>query len=274
MSTSQTSILVPIDSTDQTIHALQASYHLARLTNSKIVLFSIDEGDGVSTQKRIEALAKEASDKLGTQVEIIVAKGNIGTELKKVADVLHPAYIVLGLSPKVSKGNNIIGRNIYSALREIRNPVITITEQKFMDSVKTILLPLDLSKESREKVYQAIEMAKFYDAEIRIASILTSTDEEFENRMLSYSNQAWKLIKAEEVRCKLKTLRGKNAPKMVLDYAHEVGADLIMIMRQEELGFKDMFAGICDAERIMGDSDIPVLSYHPIQRRDTSVFIK
>ena len=39
MSAPGNSILVPIDSTEQTIIALGQTYNLARLTNSKIVLF-------------------------------------------------------------------------------------------------------------------------------------------------------------------------------------------------------------------------------------------
>ena len=46
MSNSTPSILVPIDSTEQTIIALNQSYNLARLTQSKIVLLTVDEENG------------------------------------------------------------------------------------------------------------------------------------------------------------------------------------------------------------------------------------
>lgn len=270
MSNNQAAILVGIDSTEKSLTALESSYNLAHLTNARIVFFDISAGNA---PKKIDDLVKDATAKTGSPVEVMSAKDNINSEFKKVADVLRPLFIILGLSPQASKGN-IFGKNIFSALREIKSPVVTIVGDALKTDIKTILLPLDLSKESREKVYHAVDMARAFDAEVRIASILTKMDEEYENKMLAYSNQAWKLIKAENIRCKIKTLRGKHAPQLVLDYAKEVGADVVMIMRQEELGFMDMFSGTCDAERIMGGSEIPVISYHPIQRRDTSVFIK
>ena len=69
MSNSPTSILVPIDSTEQTIIALNQSYNLARLTNAKIVLLTVDE-DGNNTaaaQKKLDELAKEAAEKTGCE---------------------------------------------------------------------------------------------------------------------------------------------------------------------------------------------------------------
>lgn len=264
------SILVPIDSTEQTLVALGQSYNLARLTNSKIVLLSIDEGHP-PVQKKLDELAKEASAKSGQPVETMVRKGNVYEEINKVADVLNPLFIIIGLTSKITLGK-IIGKNAFKMVRESNHPVITIRGKEHRDGCKTILLPLDLTKETREKVNKAIDLAKLFNAEIRVISILTNFDEESENKLISYSNQVWKYIKDQGVKCTIKTLRGKDIAQMVLDYGHEVSADLIMIMSKAELNMKEFFIGTV-AQRIINDSDIPVLSYRPMIRKDTSVFI-
>ncbi len=271
MSNSTNSILVPIDSTEQTIIALSQSYNLARLTNSKIVLLTIEEGNAADAQKRLDELAKEASSKSGQPVETMVRKGNVYEEINKVADVLNPLFVMIGLSSKISL-SKIIGQNAFKMVRESKHPVITIRGKVHRDGCKTILLPLDLTKETREKVNKAIELAKIFDADIRVISILTQKDEESENKLISYSNQVWKYIKDEGVRCTIKTLRGHDISQLVLDYGHEVEADLILIMSKAELSMKEFFIGTV-AQRIINESDIPVLSFRPMVRKDTTVFV-
>jgi nucleotide-binding universal stress UspA family protein len=270
MSNSTSSILVPIDSTEQTIIALNQSYNLARLTNSKIVLLTVDEeNNAIAAQKRLTELAKEASEKSGCQVETMVRKGNVYEEIHKVADVLNP-LLVVGLTSKITL-NKIIGKNAFKMVRESKHPVITIRGKVHRDGCKTILLPLDLTKQTREKVDKAIQLAKQFDACIRVISILTQTDEESENKLISYSNQVWKHIKSQDIRCTIKTLRGSNVTQMILDYAHEVEADLILIMSKAELNVKEFFIGTV-AQRIINESDIPVLSYRPMERKDTTAY--
>ena len=270
MSAPGNSILVPIDSTEQTIIALGQTYNLARLTNSKIVLLSVDEGNPPLVQKKLDELAKEASAKSGQPVEAMVRKGNVYEEINKVADVINPLFVMIGLSSKISL-SKIIGQNAFKMVRESKHPVITIRGKVHRDGCKTILLPLDLTKETREKVNKAIELAKIFNADIRVISILTQKDEEAENKLISYSNQVWKYIKDQEVRCTIKTLRGSDVPQMIMDYGHEVEADLVLIMTKAELSMKEFFIGTV-AQRIINESDIPVLSFRPMERKDTSVF--
>ena len=267
----QTSILVPIDSTEQTIIALQQSYNLARLTNSKIVLLSVDEGEPPFVQGHLDELAKEASIVSGQLVETMIRKGNVYEEIIKVADVINPLFIMIGLTSKINVGK-IIGKNAFKMVRESKHPIITIRGKEHKDGCKTILLPLDLTKETREKVDKAVALAKIFNAAVRVISILSSNDEFAENKLISLSNQVWKHIKGEGVRCSIKTLRGKDVPQMVLDYGKEVEADLILIMSKAELSVKEFFIGTV-AQRIINESEIPVVSYRPMERKDLSSFV-
>ncbi len=268
--TSTNSILVPIDSTEQTMIALSQSYNLARFTNSKIVLLSVDDDKSPAVKKRLDELAKTASQKSGQPVETMIRQGNVYEEINKVADVLNPLFVMIGLTSKLAMGN-IVSKNAFKMVRESKHPVISIRGKSHRDGCKTILLPVDLSKETREKVTKAVSLAKLFKADIRVISILTQKDEDSENKLISYSNQVWKYIKDQGIRCTIKTLRGQDIPKMVIDYGREVEADLILIMSKAELSVKELFIGTV-AERIINESEIPVLSFRPMQRKDTSVF--
>ena len=96
-STTQTSILVPIDSTEQTLIALHQTYNLAKLTNSKIILLSVDEGEPPFVQNRLEELAKEASRDSGQPVETMMRHGNVYEEINKEADLINPIFIIIEL---------------------------------------------------------------------------------------------------------------------------------------------------------------------------------
>ncbi len=265
-------ILVPIDSTEQTVIALSQSYNLARLTNSKIVLLTVDEGTPPVEQKKLEELAKDASEKSGQLVETLIRKGNVYEEINKVADIINPLFVMIGLTSKITL-RKITGQNAFKMVRESKHPVITIRGKLHRDGCKTILLPLDLTKETREKIRNAVELAKLFKADIRIISILTGESKEEENKLIAYSNQSWKYIKESGVRCSVKTLRGKDVVKMVLEYGHEVEADLILIMSKAELSMAEFFIGTV-AQRVINESDIPVLSYRPMKRKDTTAFTK
>jgi len=267
----QNTILVPIDSTEQTIIALSQSYNLAKLTNSRIVLLSVDEGNSKNIQKRLDELAKEAHAKSGMPVETMIRKGNVYEEINKVADVLNPLFVIIGLSSKISL-SKVVGQNAFRMVRESKHPVITIRGKEHRNGCKNILVPLDLTKETREKVDKAIEIAKIFGADIRVVSVLSQKDEESENKLISYSNQVWRHIKEEGVRATIKTVRGGDIPKIVLDYAHEVEADLILIMSKDKLNLKEFFIGTT-AQQIINKSDIPVLSLRPRERKDTTVFV-
>ena len=263
-----TSILVPIDSTEQTMIALSQTYNLARFTNSRIVLLSVEEENSPATKKKLAELAKVAMAKSGQPVETMIRHGNVYEEINRVADVLNPLFVMIGITSKLSL-SHVLSKNAFKMVRESKHPIITIRGKVHRDGCKTILLPVDLSKETREKVSKAIELAKLFSADIRVISILTQTDEDAENKLISYSNQVWKFIKDQGIRCTIKTLRGKDIPKMVQDYGREVEADLILIMTKAELSLKELFIGTV-AQQIISESEIPVLSFRPMVRKDTA----
>lgn len=267
----QNSILVPIDSTEQTIIALGQSYNLAKLTNSKLVLLSVDEGKSKDVQKKLDELAKEAAKKSGMPVETMARKGNVYEEINKVADVINPLFVIIGLTSKITL-SKIIGQNAFRMVRESKHPVITIRGKEHHSGCKNILVPLDLTKESREKIDKAIEIAKLFSADIRVVSVLSQKDEDSENKLISYSNQVWRHIREQGIRATIKTIRGGDIPKIVLEYAKEIDADLIMIMSKDKLNIKEFFIGTT-AQQIINKSIIPVLSLRPMERKDTSVFV-
>lgn len=271
MPISTNSILVPIDGTEQTVIALNQSYNIAQHTDAKIILLSVEEdAKSISVQRKLAELAKEAAARSGRPVETMLRQGNVYEEINKVSDVLQP-LVMVGLTSKLSPGT-ILGKNAFKMVRESKSPVMTIRGKYNRDGYKTILLPLDLTKESREKVDKAILLAKRFNATIRVVSVLTQNDEESENKLIAYSNQVWRYIRTHQIHSTVRLLRGTNPAKLILEYGYQIDADIIVITSKSVRNVKEFFTGTI-AEQLINESEIPVITYHPIERKDTTVFL-
>lgn len=259
----KSSVIVPIDSTDQTVVALKQCYNLARYTNSQIVLLHAFESDETKEVEYMQKIADEAEKESGLPVKVEYRRGNVFTETMKLADEMNATLVVLGLTSHMS-AKNIIGNNAFKFIRESKYPVLTIRGKDHRDGCENILLPLDLTKETRQKVDKAIEFAKYFGAAIRILSVFSTKDAEYENRILAYSQQVKNYIKSKGIPCTNKSLAADDIAKAVVEYGHKIEADLIMIMTKAELNFKEMFVGTT-AQKVVDICDIPVLSLRPEQ---------
>jgi nucleotide-binding universal stress UspA family protein len=262
-------ILVPIDSNDQTVIALSQSYNLARLAQCKIILLSIDDGTASSIQVKLEALAGEAKEKSGMPVEIIIRKGkNIYEEITKVADEIKPKLIMIGIG-RIENGK-YSGKNALEMIRKSEHPIISIGGKFHRDGCKTILMPLDLTILSREKIPGVIEIAKLFGAEIQIVSILTTETKIEEGKLHMFANQCLKFIRENGINCGSKFIHTQeDIADAVIDYGKKINADLVVIISNKDRTIKEFFKGTA-SQRLINNSDIPILTLRPIERRDTS----
>lgn len=273
MSTDQNVILIPTDFSEQSLIALSQSYNIARFLNAKILLLHVisDEKKREEAREELEQIAQDTIKRTGLNVQTMIKSGNAFKEINNVAEIIRPAMIMMGITDTI-KPKHIMGQNAFRMVRECEFPVITIRGKVHREGCKNIVLPLDLTKETREKVGKAIEIAKYFGAMIRIVSVLTQKDEASENKLLAYSNQVRDFVQKAGVRCSINTERGKDIPEIVVRYAKQVDADLVIIMSKAELNLQEMFIGTT-AQRIVSTLDIPVLSIRPKKRKDTSVAV-
>ncbi len=70
-----------------------------------------------------------------------------------------------------------VGANTSRVIRSASCPVITINSKHLYHGCRNILLPLDLTKETRQKVTIGIEIARIYGAGIKVVSALWSKND-------------------------------------------------------------------------------------------------
>lgn len=284
-------ILVPVDFSEQSLIALEQSYNLAREYNAEITLLNVvDEGGMLakffskeqhedmkkSIQKQLDDLAKDAEKKSGLKFNTLVAKGHIYDKINEVADLINATMIIMGTNGDGNLKKRFIGSNALRVVRESKVPVITIRGKHHRKGCKNIVLPLDLSKETREKVSKAIELSHhFGGATIRVVSVLFTADEFVVNRITRQLGQVKAFLEKENIECTAEIIKGikgeETLAQNILEYANKVEGDLILIMTQQEVDFTQYFIG-SSAQEIINHSTIPVMSILPQHKKDTTVF--
>lgn len=284
-------ILVPTDFSEQCTIALEQSYNLAREYNAEITLLYVIEDGGmlsklfskeqhedmrINIQYQLDLLAAEVENKSKITVNTLIAKGVIYEKIAEVADLINATMIIMGTNGGEGLKKRFIGSNALRVARESKIPVITIKGKHHRNGCKNIVLPLDLTKQTREKVGKAIELSKlFHGAAIRVVSVLFTTDEFLVNRLTRQLGQVKAFLEKEGVECTaeiIKSIKSKETlAQNILEYANQVDGDLIMIMTQQEVEFTKYFIGSA-AQEIIHHSTIPVMSITPVERKDTSFF--
>jgi len=263
-------ILIPIDFTKQSLLAVIQSYNLAKYTHSKLVLLHVYEKSGDESYEALNKLTKQTEQESGVPCEFMNVKGDIYDETDRVAEEINATLIIAGLESQM-KFRNIIGSSASKLIRKAPCPVITIRGNEHRDGCENILLPLDLSLESREKVDAAVQFAQYFGASIRILGVFDPKDASYENQLLAYCHQVKQFVKGKGISCSNKSIPAENVAETVVEYANKIESDLIMIMNKPSLGVVDFFGGT-DAQQIVDISNIPVMTLQPMKRESMTHF--
>jgi len=157
-------------------------------------------------------------------------------------------------------------------IREAPCPVITIHGKKHRPGCKHIVLPLDLTKETKEKVTKAIEIAGLFGSVINLVTVLTTDDEFIVNKLKRQMDQVHEFIVQHDIACTVEYIHGSDVGEEVVKYAKKIKADLILIMTQQETNWTNMFIS-SQAQEIINNSDVPVLSVRPVVRKNTTLSV-
>lgn len=273
-------ILVPIGFSEQSIFALAQALNLARIKNSDVILLSVikeqsmmqslfldDKSDELKSKvkEKLDSLALEYGKRYGVDIDTMVSKGKIYQQINEVSEMISADLIVMGTNGSQGRSSKIIGSNAEKVVRLSKCPVITIKGKDHKVGCQNIILPLDLERQTKEKVTYALEYARYWDATIRVVSVVLKDNQEVREKLTKNINQVKAFILEAGIKCTAELLEGDKKQTLgdfVFEYEKNFDSDLIMIMtRQEELSLSN---NISDAARyIINNSEIPVMSIRP-----------
>jgi nucleotide-binding universal stress UspA family protein len=144
-------------------------------------------------------------------------------------------------------------------------PVVTLRHLPQPLKLREILLPLDLTQETEGKLRIARSLARLFDARLHLLAVADYLEawsgraNTLEQRMEQQAAQLREsgLVLSTEV------IRHEDVARAVVDYAEEIGADLILIATAQERKLDALFPG-SRAGRVMATSLRPVWSLRPM----------
>ncbi len=265
-------IIVPLDFSEEAKAGLDLSLMLAKKSGANIkmvhVISPVDKtDDDIKKEKKeagekfeyiLEKCRKEGDIDCG--LTYTVEEGQIFRAIAELGEKFEDSVTVLSTHGVSGFEELFIGGNAYKIVSHAKNPVITTRRSKLSSNIDTIVMPLDITFQTREKVPYTAKIAKLFGSEIHVVTVQLSKLKSIEKKLNQYSYQVSAYLKHHGVPFKVDHLHGSNPTDITLDYAYSVDADLISIMSEQEKNPANLLLGN-DAHQMINKSFIPVLSF-------------
>lgn len=274
-------ILIPIDFSETSLLAIEHAAFTAQLFKAKLVLVHVMENHwskfnivapNISVESpsdianaietRLEDTAKDIRSKYGVESICITTKGRIDNEILSLTKEHNADLIIMGTHGTSGFVEFFVGSNAYKVVTQAECPVLSIQEHAKNLGFKNILLPIDHSDHSRQKAHQAIVLAKHFSSTIHIVGLEESSDEPVINKLKLQIDKLEEFIKNENIPTTKKIIKTSNQAKTTTKTAKEVGADLILIMTDQDENITGRLMGTY-AQQIVNHSKTPVMSVQP-----------
>jgi nucleotide-binding universal stress UspA family protein len=270
-------ILVCVDFQEQSLIALHQCYDLARFLKAEVVLlYVIESNDFFSgffapnidkvkneVEERLVKLVEELKTESGLEFSYAIETGKAYERIVFKAEEIKARFIVMGKNGSNQGIKRFLGSNTIHVISESNCPVISV-KGKHSIGYKNIVLPLDLTKRTREKVASAISFSRFFGSHVHVVSVLTGGIIIQKSRIYKRMKKVQRELEQNGVGCTLKLYKKSKTPDygQVISYCNEINADLVMIMTHQEGKVSDYYIGSF-AHHIINESEIPVLSIIP-----------
>ena len=273
-------VLVAVDFSNTSIHAVEYAIAMANKMRSDVLLIWVDK---VITQesvypdtsnenrneakKRFDELLSQFSQKLdkGLTMDYKLKKGRIYREVDNLARQTEAGLIVTGAHGISGYEEYWIGSNAYKIVTYTTCPVITVRHDFLIpETIERILVPMDGSIETLHKIPFIVTLAKLFDSEVHIVTTHNSHLKSIQRITEKIAQTSMDYILKHKVRVVEDSIVSNDLTKAVLAYATNVSADLIAIMTEQETPVNIHLGA--QAQQLINQSPIPVLSIHPIEK--------
>jgi nucleotide-binding universal stress UspA family protein len=256
-------ILIPYDFSETAALALEHATFLAKLTKAELHLVYVIEAHSF-VETNASAKFKEMAEKIhqasGITVEQHIEKGKIYKTINNTAEKLKADLIIMGTHGASGFQEELMGSNAYKVVSSAPCPVISVQTHSNKIGFHSIILPIDNSHSSRQKVVPAIEIAKLYKSAIHVVGLIHKSNEETMRKFEVKIAGVKSFVIQHDVTCTSKILSGEKLSAMLMEEAIQLNADLLVIMTDQEGGGIFMGSG---AQDVVNHSRIPVMSVRP-----------
>jgi len=270
-------IIVAIDFLDCSLNALAHAVSIAAMAEADIEMVWVNQPDNskeifkcdpealvTEVETRFQQIIKDYSSELGNgRMTYKIKDGKVYREIVGSAAEAKADLIIVGTHGSSGFEEFWIGSNANKIVSAAQRPIITIRGGiDIQRPLNKIVLPLDSTVETRQKLPFTTELAKITDAEIFVLSIYTTKVAAVRYRVDTYTDQVIEYLEEEGVKYTRDAIEADNLTKSTIGYAERIDANLISIMTEQERTTANLWLGAY-AQQMVNHSPFPVLSIHP-----------
>ncbi len=269
-------ILVGIDFSDCAINALEHAVSIAEKADADIVMVWVNKPDQSKiiypfdrenlleeVNKRFKQLVDQYNPLLkNNEITFQIRTGKVYEEIVKLSNEIDSFLIVIGTHGASGFEAFWVGSNAYKVVSASERPIITIRGGVDISrSIERIVLPIDSTLETRQKVPITALICKYFDAEIHVLAVYTTRIKEVRRRVDDYVKQVERYLDENQVKYINEKIEAENITESTIDYATKINANLISIMDEQERKASNLWLGPY-AQQMINQSPIPVLCIH------------
>ncbi|MBP6429419.1 MAG: universal stress protein [Bacteroidales bacterium] len=263
-------IIVGIDFSNSSMVALRLAVDIANRTGADILLAWVEnkEIDIEEAQKELHEIALSYTPKLnGKKISYIVCKGRVYQAMANLAKSENPDLIVIGAHGRGGFDEKYAGQNTFKIVTECETPVLIIRETfNFDKHLEKIILPIDSSRDTRQKVPWTIEFAKMFPkSHICVLGVQTTRVQTVRNEVVGYVKSVETFLTKHELPHTVEYVDAENNTTSIIEYAKNMNADLIVVMTEQEKTISNMLFLGPYSQQMINLSPLPVLIVPAVQ---------
>jgi len=264
-------IIVPIDFSTDSYNGLSFAIVVANEIESDITLVYVQKPANdlypnsrkaimEKAQLAMEDIVERFSDKLLTgKINYKIREGIVHKEIVNQAKYNDSCMIICSTHGQSGFESIFIGSNAFKIVAAAECPVITVRKGVVPERITKIVLPIDITLETRQKVPFTAELARLFNAEVHVVTVRMSESEWKIKTLKNYKEQVKDYLGKHGIKFVAEELRGDNITDMTIEYAEKVGAELICIMTEQEQTFENILIGPY-AQQMVNHSATPVVT--------------
>lgn len=260
-------ILVPTDFTKVADCAMNHAMAMAEMMSAEVHILHIVSKQSELEEARLKVgmeveRAKRWSDRV--KVRALVRVGSVYEEIGNTASEIGAELIIMGTHGM--RGMQFITGS--RALRVITNgqvPFIVVQERNIRENgYRNIVVPMDLQKETRQKVALVAEIAHYFNSKVHV--ITPHETDEFLRKQLENNIRFAKQYFGErsiELEATIAEVDSSKFVDAVIRHARQVDADLITIMNLARGNIFGVLGVPYEQEIITNEAMVPVMLLNP-----------
>jgi len=276
-----TKILIPVDFSETSLLAIRHGVAMAQQTKASVHLLHVVNAHYVSQNmflpsvtldqslierkaaERLEELSASIRAEYGVKSDIIIKVGTPANEVSEVAREIGVSLIVMGTHGYSPLEELVIGSVALKVITKSHCPTMAMSSAATHKGYKNIVMPIDNTVNSRQKVHYTLELAKKFSATVHAVVLIGSDEEQDRPGLEVVLNQVKGLAAEKGAQLKTQILTGvKNRATATVNYVEKNDGDMLVIMTDQDAELSGFFLGPY-SQQVIHLSKVPVIAIKP-----------